>query len=56
MKKLNSQKGSQSTDVPVRVLKDNAGIFADYVCGFFNESILKRANITPVFKNVYRRS
>ena len=25
-------------DVPVKILKDNADIFADYICGFFNES------------------
>ena len=28
-----------SSDVPVRLLKDNAEIFADYICGFFNEFI-----------------
>ena len=41
------------------MLKENGDIFADYICGFFNESIkkstfssiLKNANITPVFKN-----
>ena len=46
------------------MLKENADIFADYICGFFNESIkkstfpsiLKNANITPVFKNRYRSS
>ena len=40
------------------MLKEKAGIFADYICGFFNESIkkftfpstLKNGNITPVFK------
>ena len=45
-----------------KILKDNADIFADYICGVFNESlncfkfpsILKRANVTPVFKKVYR--
>ena len=54
----------QSTDIPIRVLKENADIFADYICGFFNESIkkiyisilLKNANITPVFKKGYRGS
>ena len=46
------------------MLKENADIFADYICGFFNESIkkptfpfiLKNANKTPVFKNGYRSS
>ena len=54
----------QSTDIPIRVLKENADIFATYICGFFNESIkksafpsiLKNANITPVFKKGYRCS
>ena len=46
------------------MLKENAGIFADYICGFFNESIkkstfpfiLKNANVTPFFKKGYRSS
>ena len=54
----------QSTDIPIRVLKENAYIFADYICGFFNESIkkstfptiFKNANITPVFKKGFRCS
>ena len=61
IKKLNLCKAAQSTDIPVKILKDNAEIFADYICGFFNESlncckfpsILKRANVTPVFKKGY---
>ena len=40
--------------------KDNAGIFADYICRFFNEftnsckfpSILKRANVIPFLRKV----
>ena len=63
-RKLSTQKFVQSTDIPIRVLKENADIFADYICGFFNESIkkstfpsiLKNANITPVFKKGYRGS
>ena len=46
------------------MLKENAGIFADYICGFLNEStkkstfpfILKNANVTPFFKKGYRNS
>ena len=64
IKKLNPRKAAQSTDVPVKNLKDNADTFADYICGFFNESlncckfpsILKRANVTPAFKKGYRGS
>ena len=44
--------------------KEKADIFADYICGFFSESIkkstfpsiLKNANVTPVFKKGYRSS
>ena len=46
------------------MLKENVYIFADYICGVFNESIkksslpsiLKNPNITPVFKKGYRGS
>ena len=64
IRKLSARKSAQSTDVPIRVLKENADIFADYICGFFNESIkkstfpsiLENANITPDFKKGYRSS
>ena len=60
-KKLNPRKAAQSTDTPVKILKDNADILADYICGFFNESlncckfpsILKRVKVTLVFKKGY---
>ena len=39
IKKLNPRKAAQTTDIPVKILKDNADIFADYICGFFNESL-----------------
>ena len=58
VKKLNPLEVAQSTDVPGKILKDNADILAQYICGFFNEplncckfpSILRRSNLTPVFK------
>ena len=55
IKKLNPPKAAQSTDVPVKNLKDNADIFADYICGFFNESLncckfQSILNVTPVAK------
>ena len=64
VRKLSTRKSVQSTDIPIRVLKENADIFAGYFCGFFNESIkkstfpsiLKNTNITPVFKRGYRGS
>ena len=65
IRKLSPRKSAQSIDISVRVLKENADIFADYICEFFNvpikkstflSSILKNANITPVFKKGYRGS
>ena len=62
--KLSPRKSAQSTDISIRVLKENADILTDYICGFFNESIKKstfpsiltNANVTPVFKKGYRVS
>ena len=64
IRKLNPRKAAYSTDIPVKNLKDNADIFGDYICRFFNESfncckfpsILNHANITSVFKKGYRGS
>ena len=64
IKKLNPRKSTQSTDISIKLLKENADIFASYLCDFFNQSIenfefpsiLKNANITPVFKKGYRGS
>ena len=64
IRKLSPCKSAQSADIPIGVLKENADIFADYICGFFNESIkkstflsnLKIENMTPVFKKWYRGS
>ena len=39
IRKLSTRKSVQRTDIPIRVLKENADIFADYICRFFNESI-----------------
>ena len=51
-------KGVKDTDIPVKILKENAKCFAEYICLQFSEAIcasnfpafLKFANITPVFK------
>ena len=66
---LDASKACQDTDVPTKILKENADIFADFLHASFNEfvkksefpSVLKQANITPVFnkgerecKNNYR--
>ena len=58
IKKLNSNKAVQDTDIPVKILKENAEFFAEYIYLQFNETIespkfpdfFKFANITPAFK------
>ena len=55
---LDASKTWQDTDVPTKILKENADSFADFLQTSFNEfvkksefsSVLKQANITPVFK------
>ena len=62
IRSLSNNKASQETDLPVRVVKENAEYFAEIICSQFNESInsskfplsFKLANITPVFKNESR--
>ena len=39
IKKLNPRKSTQSTDISIKLLKENADIFASYLCDFFNQSI-----------------
>ena len=64
LKRLNPRKAAQNTDTPIKILKENADISSSYICDFFNEtirsgkfpSILKKANITPVFKKGFKRS
>ena len=55
---LDTSKACQDTDVTTKIRKENADIFADFLHTSFNEfvkksefpSVLKQANITPVFK------
>ena len=55
---MDASKACQDADVPTKILKENADIFADFLYASFNEfvkksefpSVLKQANITPVFK------
>ena len=55
---LDTSEACQDTDVPAKILKENADIFADFLHTSFKEfvkklefpSALKQANITPVFK------
>ena len=56
--KLSLNKSVQDTDIPVKILKENADYFAEHICLQFNETIcsskfptsFKFANVTPVFK------
>ena len=58
--KLDANKASQNSDIPMKLLKENVDIFNDFVCTSFNSSInmskfpenLKLADITPVYKKV----
>ena len=62
IRSLSNNKASQETDLPVRVVKENAEHFADIICSQFNVSInsskfslsFKLANVTPIFKNKSR--
>ena len=59
IRNLKTNKAVQDTDIPVKVLKENADFFAEHICLQFNEMIcsskfpssFKFANVTPVFKN-----
>ena len=54
--KIGDRKAIQNTDIPVKIIKQNADIFGSYICHFFNvcvnkgtfPSVLKHADITPV--------
>ena len=58
IRKLKMNKTVQDTDIPVKILKENAEYFAEYICLQCNEVIcaskfpasFKLANITPDFK------
>ena len=55
--KLDVNKASQSSDIPIKVLKENSDIFSNFLCNSFNNSIklstfpeiLKNADITPLY-------
>ena len=59
---LSTTKASQDNNVPVKILKENADYFAEFICIQFNDSVnsskfpssFKCANITPIFKNESR--
>ena len=56
--KLDANKASQSSDIPIKIVKENIDVFSDILCSSFNSSIklskilenLKQAHITPAYK------
>ena len=62
IRRLRAKKAVQDTDIPVKVLRENAEFFAAQICDQFNEAIcsskfpatFKFANVTPVFKEGIR--
>ena len=56
--KLDVNKASQSSDISIKVLKENTDIFSNFLCNSFNSSIKlstfpeirKHAHITPSYK------
>ena len=62
IKRLRAREATQITDIPVKVLKENADIMSVYICDFLNETrrsgkfpaILKNEDTTAVFKKVLR--
>ena len=57
---LDVSKACQDTDIPSKIIKENADIFASFLHSSFNTSVtnsefpsvLKQANITPFFKKL----
>ena len=55
---LNTSKSPQSEDIPFKIIKDNADIFANFILQNFNKCImegkfpdqLKKADVSPIFK------
>ena len=64
IKRLKARKATQITDIPVKILKENADIFSAYICDFLNQTIrsgkfpaiLKNGDITAVFKKGFKGS
>ena len=62
--KLKTFKACQDTDIPTKLIKENADVFADILYATFNyspekcnlPSSFKKANITPLFKEGDRNS
>ena len=61
---METSKACQDTDIPTKIIKENADIFADILLASFNDSVEKsnfpsslyNTNITPAFKRGDRNS
>ena len=61
---LKTNKATRSTDMPIKLIKKNSGIFGDFVFGDYNSRVsysifpisLKNAIITTVHKKVAKAS
>ena len=55
---METSKACQDTDIPTKIIKENADVFAEILLSSFNDSVeksnfpssLKKTNITPAFK------
>ena len=60
MKSLNTNKGSHSSDIPTKILKQNVDYFSPFILDYVNKpisssifsSVLKLADIIPVYKKI----
>ena len=56
--KLDKNKASQNSDIPIKIITENLGIFVDFLCTNINSSFksssfpscLKMADVTPLYK------
>ena len=53
---LQSNKTTQNTDIPTKLVKDNTDIFAEFVFISLKRFIEKLANTTPVQKKAWKSS
>ena len=50
IKKLNTGRATQNNEISVKILKQNADIFSDYICIFFPSFLQVKLNI-QIFLN-----
>ena len=58
--KLDVNKASQSSDIPIKILRENSDYFSNFLCNSFNNSIKlstfpkihRHADITPLYQKV----